>query len=195
MRKIQIAARSLSPVSLALVALALSNPFSTLAADPASSPTRSAPPSAGADASRVRTIDWSELLPTDERGRRPPAAPAGHDYFGDEDSLVAQSGSFRTNGKLDGVRIRIPGYVVPLSASKGLIDELLLVPYFGACIHVPPPPPNQVIHVKLGKGVRFSSLIEEAQWVTGTLHIATKQTSMASTAYTLAGESMEPYRR
>lgn len=50
---------------------------------------------------------------------------------------------------LDGQNIRLPGYIVPLEVSEeGRTTEFLLVPYFGACIHVPPPPSNQIVHVK-----------------------------------------------
>ena len=52
-----------------------------------------------------------------------------------------------TNPKMDGARVRLPGYVVPLEEVKGELKEFLLVPYFGACIHSPPPPANQIVHV------------------------------------------------
>ena len=55
-----------------------------------------------------------------------------------------------TNPKMDGARVRLPGYVVPLEEVKGELKEFLLVPYFGACIHSPPPPANQIVHVTLG---------------------------------------------
>ena len=51
------------------------------------------------------------------------------------------------NPAMNGARIRIPGFVVPLENQRNQITEFLLVPYFGACIHVPPPPANQLIHV------------------------------------------------
>ena len=51
-----------------------------------------------------------------------------------------------TNPKMDGARVRLPGYVVPLEEVKGDFKEFLLVPYFGACIHSPPPPANQIVH-------------------------------------------------
>ena len=68
--------------------------------------------------------------------------------------------------------IKIPGFAVPLEGDDGFeyIEELLLVPYFGACIHVPPPPPNQVIHVILDKPVHFE-VISFAIWITGILEI------------------------
>ena len=74
--------------------------------------------------------------------------------------------------KLVGKSIKIPGFAVPLEGDDGFenIDEFLLVPYFGACIHVPPPPPNQVIHVILDKPVHFE-VISFAIWITGILEI------------------------
>jgi len=73
---------------------------------------------------------------------------------------------------LIGKSIKIPGFAVPLEGDDGFeyIDEFLLVPYFGACIHVPPPPPNQVILVILDKPVHFE-VISFAIWVTGILEI------------------------
>ena len=73
---------------------------------------------------------------------------------------------------LVGQSIKIPGFAVPLEGDDGFeyIDEFLLVPYFGACIHVPPPPPNQVIHVVLDEPVYFE-VISFAIWITGILEI------------------------
>lgn len=74
--------------------------------------------------------------------------------------------------QLIGESIKIPGFAVPLEGDDGFeyIDEFLLVPYFGACIHVPPPPPNQVILVILDKPVHFE-VISFAIWITGILEI------------------------
>ena len=74
--------------------------------------------------------------------------------------------------QLVGKSIKIPGFAVPLEGDDGFeyIEEFLLVPYFGACIHVPPPPPNQVIHVILDEPVHFE-VISFAIWITGILEI------------------------
>ena len=74
--------------------------------------------------------------------------------------------------QLIGKSIKIPGFAVPLEGDDGFeyINEFLLVPYFGACIHVPPPPPNQVIHVILDEPVHFE-VISFAIWITGILEI------------------------
>ena len=54
---------------------------------------------------------------------------------------------------MNGRNVRLPGYVVPLEATAGALKEFLLVPYFGACIHTPPPPANQIVHVTTEKPV------------------------------------------
>jgi uncharacterized protein len=141
-------------------------------------------------------IDWDALLPENERANynsEPP--PPIHDYLGEGGRAARQTGSIAVNRKLSETRVKIPGFVVPLVVdSSGVVSEFFLVPYFGACIHVPPPPPNQIVYVKLaGGGIRLGSM-EDAYWVTGTLHTQTSGTSMAKAAYTLDASRMELYK-
>lgn len=70
------------------------------------------------------------------------------------------------NPLLNGQTVRLPGYLLPLEFSGKLVAEFLLVPWVGACIHTPPPPPNQIVHVKPDKPVAMSGMFE-AVWVTG----------------------------
>lgn len=151
-----------------------------------------AAPIAGAG---VRQIDWETLLPMAERGSYNPSPPPPvHDYLGEGSMAALQTGSYAPNMELNGVRVRLPGFVVPLERGKdGLIDAFFLVPYFGACIHVPPPPPNQIVYVKMRAGAGLKS-IEDAQWVTGTLHVEVKTSALGAATYTLDGERMEPYQ-
>jgi hypothetical protein len=72
--------------------------------------------------------------------------------------------------ELDGQRIRMPGYVLPLEFEGTHVIEFLLVPYVGACIHVPPPPPNQIIHVRVDKGIKNWGMFYPI-WVTGELSV------------------------
>src|SRR5690242_78514 len=142
----------------------------------------------------VRQIDWATLLPASERDNyNPQPPPPVHDYLGEGSMAALQTGSYAANPELNGVRVRLPGFVVPLERGKdGLIDEFFLVPYFGACIHVPPPPPNQIVYVKMRAGAGLRS-IEDAQWVTGTLRVDVKTSALGAASYTLDGEKMEPY--
>jgi len=95
----------------------------------------------------------------------------------DIDSLLARRGEIRELRKkragavvedLNGASVRMPGYLLPLEFSERSITEFLLVPWVGACIHTPPPPPNQIVHVVLDKTNAFESRsIFEPVWVTG----------------------------
>jgi hypothetical protein len=143
----------------------------------------------------VRQLDWETLLPAKERETyNPNPPPPIHSYLGEGDVAALQTGSYAVNPELNGAHVRIPGFVVPLERKDdGSISEFLLVPYFGACIHVPPPPPNQIVYVKMRVGVSPHSM-EDAQWVTGTLHASTKSSALGAAAYTLDGEKIEVYR-
>jgi len=104
------------------------------------------------------------------------------------------------NTDLDGQIIRIPGYALPLEHKDTGVKEFLLVPYVGACIHVPPPPANQTVYVNL-KNVHNLKNIYEPVWVTGRLSIQPTNQSLSlvdgsagvDTAYTLEGLKIEPY--
>jgi hypothetical protein len=73
-----------------------------------------------------------------------------------------------TNNELEGEMIRMPGYVLPLEYEGQRVTEFLLVPFVGACIHTPPPPPNQIVHVLLDEANAFESRgVYEPVWVTG----------------------------
>lgn len=103
--------------------------------------------------------------------------------------------------ELDGKVVRIPGYLLPLEFSGKEVTEFLLVPYVGACIHSPPPPPNQIVHVKADKP--FANLAVFAPiWVTGkmTTTSAKKSLSLVDGAadidigYSMQAGVVEPYK-
>ena len=71
------------------------------------------------------------------------------------------------NPDLNGKNIRLPGYLLPLEFREKKVMEFLLVPWVGACIHTPPPPPNQIVHVKLTKGFDIGDEVFTAVWVSG----------------------------
>ena len=167
------------------------------AAPPARAPeTKVSPPIASARKDAARMIDWDALLPDRERANynTEPPAPV-HDYLGERGAAARQTGSIAVNRKLSETKVKIPGFVVPLVVNdNGVVSEFFLVPYFGACIHVPPPPPNQIVYVKFAAGgVRLGSE-EDAYWVTGTLHTQINGTSLARAAYTLDASRMELYK-
>jgi hypothetical protein len=92
--------------------------------------------------------------------------------------------------ELDGKRVRIGGYVVALDFDATQVKEFLLVPFIGACIHVPPPPPNQIIYVKAAEGFEVTGQFDPV-YVTGTLKTARQFTGLAATGYTMEAETVE----
>ena len=98
-----------------------------------------------------------------------------------------------TRKDLDGASIRLPGYVVPLDmAPGGRLAEFLLVPYFGACIHTPPPPANQIVYVKPERPGAWRSM--QAVWVSGRLGLDRQDSAMGVSGYTVAGARVELYK-
>lgn len=94
--------------------------------------------------------------------------------------------------ELDGNMIRIPGFVVPLVEEGMKVTEFFLVPYFGACIHVPPPPSNQMIHVTFEPGTNVENLYD-AIWISGELKVSTVAHELGTAGYTMEAFQIEPY--
>ncbi|HEX8979182.1 MAG TPA: DUF3299 domain-containing protein [Parasulfuritortus sp.] len=154
---------------------------------------------AAKSASAYKTITWDDLMPKDWD----PAAPfKGLDLAKLKDSdpramealakMRKEWDAAPVNRDLDGKRIRIPGFVVSLDGGPDQLREFLLVPYFGACIHVPPPPANQIIHVlpnPPAKGFRSMDTV----WVSGVMKLEPSQTTMGNSGYVLDAQKVVPY--
>jgi uncharacterized protein len=95
---------------------------------------------------------------------------------------------------LNGARVRIAGFMVPLDGVKGQITEFLLVPYFGACIHTPPPPANQIIHVVPAKPYKIEQGMD-AVWINGVLETTRAETGMGNAGYRMKADLVTPYKR
>ena len=162
---------------------------------PVGTPAPVVKPGPKAPAGAARELDWDELLPQDARARfsgGPP--PPTHDTLGEGGLAAQQMMDFSVNKALDSANIKIPGFIVPLDVGKdGLVTEFFLVPYFGACIHVPPPPPNQIVHVRMAKGIALDS-IYEAYWITGRMKVVSKTTRLGASAYQLTASNVEIYK-
>ncbi len=92
----------------------------------------------------------------------------------------------------DGARVKIAGYAVPLGDSFRYVDEFLVVPNGQACIHVPPPPPNQMIHGKLKEEISTKK-IRGPIWVFGSLHFEKVRSVYGYSTFRLDIEKIEPY--
>jgi uncharacterized protein len=91
-----------------------------------------------------------------------------------------------------GKRVRIPGFAVPLEDNQSRVAEFLLVPYLGACIHTPPPPPNQIVYVRTKTAFDISTI--EPIWVTGELRISPGRSPYGDVSFQLTAVNIEPYR-
>ncbi|MCY7295004.1 DUF3299 domain-containing protein [Alteromonas sp. a30] len=128
---------------------------------------------------------WEDLAPKDYV--IPDAPQLDHNK-----SMAQQSPNAPTLPELNGKEVKIPGFVVPLEGDDQTLTEFLLVPYFGACIHVPPPPSNQIVYVKFEKGVPVDSLYD-AVWVHGTLSTEGWQGDIATVGYSMKGIGVTPF--
>jgi hypothetical protein len=98
-----------------------------------------------------------------------------------------------TEPSLDGTRVKLPGYLVPLEENAAGHTEFLLVPYFGACIHTPPPPANQIVLVVPAKPASgFRSM--DTVWVSGTIKTVRGNSAMGSTGYRIDATLVEHYK-
>jgi len=147
----------------------------------------------------IRTITWEALVPPDWDPFK---------EFRGLDLATLQDGDAKAtrllkrmrevwdtapvNSALVGQSVRIPGFVVPLEESKDGVKEFLLVPYFGACVHSPPPPANQIIHVLPHTPARNLRSMDTV-WITGTLRNMQTDSYMGAASWRLEAVSVAPY--
>jgi hypothetical protein len=154
-----------------------------------------------AEARGVTEIGWEDLMPEGEEERRAQMYQSqmsmlyggGGVAEGSAADAMVQIGTFNTVKELNGKSIRLPGYTVPFEyGSKAEVTEFLMVPYFGACIHAPPPPPNQTVFVTTDEPILLKDLAQ-AVWVEGILTAETQESELADAAYTLKLTHIEKY--
>ena len=109
--------------------------------------------------------------------------------------------TYLANEDLNGKSVRIPGYLLPLEFDGDKVTEFFLVPYVGACIHTPPPPPNQIVHVKIEEAYTTDGGLYTPVWVNGLMKTEQSQSSLnlvdgssdIPSSYALEAISVEPY--
>jgi len=153
-------------------------------------------------ASGVLELIWNDLIP---EGWEPdnPLAELSDDEFANLMDGTAEAERLMSDlraawdnapvvDKLDGRTVRLPGFVVPLDFEAEKIREFLLVPYFGACIHVPPPPANQIVFVKSDEGIQIERLYD-AVLIEGVMQTEAVSSSLARAGYTMHASKVSPY--
>jgi hypothetical protein len=161
------------------------------------------------NASDYRKLNWDELLPPDWD---PMKAIKGMDYSKLKDSdpraIEALQQAKEEWDKapvvegLNGVKVNVAGFVVPLDIDVDHVKEFLIVPYFGACIHVPPPPSNQVIHIIVPKSISLAqhALLKDAVEtqnpveVSGVMQTSPSYTTMGASGYRITADLVEAYK-
>lgn len=142
-------------------------------------------------AAAPREITWDDLIP--------PGVPYSEiiaegelDEENDYWRPIFDENSTKLNPALADAYIKMPGFIIPIDISADGVTSFILVPYVGACIHVPPPPPNQLVFVT-SKVPWPSERLWEAVWVTGTMQNKVQYTEVADTGYELEADRIEIY--
>jgi len=112
---------------------------------------------------------------------------------GSAEDTMEQIGTYNVVEELNGKKVRLPGYVVPLDFNASFeYNVFLLVPYFGACLHTPPPPPNQIVYVTSEQLAKVEN-INDPVWVEGRLKTGEFGSELGNSAYELTLSKLEPY--
>ena len=157
-------------------------------------------------AAEVTTIEWTDLMPEEDLKALQQMPEVQHDYsqpspFDDNyqgDDPVARQwqqilNSAKVVEKYNNTKVRVPGFIVPLEFdSEQNVTSFFLVPYFGACIHVPPPPPNQIIFVSGAKNLK-ADMIYSPFWISGTLTTEVMTHDLGQSAYSIKADTIEEY--
>jgi uncharacterized protein len=164
----------------------------------ASAPVSTSAPAVASTAA-IKTVSWESLLPPnwdpmkEFRGLDLQGLTDGDPRANELMAKMRKSwDNAPVNTALVGQQVRIPGFVVPLEEGKDGLKEFLLVPYFGACIHSPPPPSNQIIHVlpqSPAKGYRSMDTV----WITGTLTAVQTDSFMGAASWRMQASHVAPY--
>ncbi len=160
--------------------------------------------SATALADDARELTWEELIPEGAAPQQP-AVQAPHsnnelfesdDYKEDsfEDLFSVPQHPMGVVDELDGVLVKLPGFVVPLELDgEGKVKEFLLVPYFGACIHYPPPPPNQMVYISADEPFDIE-MTWAPIWAIGELKTDRQNSEFGAAEYSMAAQTIEEYQ-
>ena len=164
-----------------------------------------------AGSGEFNTIQWTDLIPPHvlEILLNPPSYVSEIEDGSEEDQITSQIksalaaetddayqqalASTEVNAEMDGANVRIPGFIVPLEFDEDqTVTQFFLVPYFGACLHMPPPPPNQIILVDSPQGVEVQQLYAPF-WISGEMSTTLQENDMATAAYSMQMASYEEY--
>lgn len=140
----------------------------------------------------VIALEWRDLLPENDTslpGNLQGILPH------DESSMAArQPPSTGIRSDWTGKIVELSGFIVPLDHDGTAVTAFILVPFVGACVHVPPPPANQLVFVTTGTPYESSGMFEPVT-VTGMFGTASRSTQLAEIGYALSAENIRSFGR
>jgi hypothetical protein len=129
--------------------------------------------------SDTETLSWQDLL------------PELNETLDLDDGV---SWGERVRSDLNNKDVRIPGFMVPLEyKEREVVTRFLLVPYFGACYHEPPPPPNQTIYAVYEPGYELGEIWQPI-WIEGTISVSRVEEDLATASYSVSATAIEEYK-
>ena len=156
----------------------------------------------GAQARSHRELAWVDLMPKDWDPRADLGDVRHLAGLPDSDPQVQQMyermrklwDDAPTIASLNGAWVKLPGYIVTLEMTQDGLEEFLLVPYFGACVHTPPPPANQIVHVRLATPARGLYSMDPV-WVTGQMRVQRGGSEVAISGYSMKADGIVKHKR
>jgi hypothetical protein len=162
-----------------------------------------------AKAEEYKALEWTDLLPEEdlkkmeqlpeishEGGESAPSSPLGQAMANQDPAAAAWNDvlmSANVKGELNNQKVKVPGFIVPVEYDADQnVTAFFLVPYFGACIHVPPPPPNQIIFVTNKQKIKADQIYSPF-WISGTLTTESMSHDLAKSAYSMKADKIEEY--
>lgn len=145
-----------------------------------------------AHADTYTTLEWDDLIPDhviaeiEKRG----TIEIDHNGGSFEQQMSPLFNSVKN--ELGGKRVKLPGFMVPLDGDENKVTEFLLVPYFGACMHTPPPPMNQIVYVSYTKGVSPEMLYDPV-WIKGPIRVGEIDSGLAVSGYSMNAVEVSIY--
>lgn len=153
-----------------------------------------------------QVVEWIDLLPEEDYQAMLDMPEISHDWGeeapgdftsnlrSDDRNLPEVMYSSRVVAAMDGRHIQLGGYPVPLETdAQGRYTSFFLVPWPGACIHVPPPPPNQIILVDYPDGLVIDDIYQPL-WLTGRLQVDQTSNELADASYRMHADQVESYQ-
>ena len=150
-------------------------------------------PLSTAYADSVKTLGWDDLIPDEAIAELKKNAGAPINHNGDAPAQQMSPLLSAVKKELDGKKIRLPGFMVPLGGDENKVTEFLLVPYFGACMHTPPPPTNQIVYVNYAKGVHPDMLYDPV-WIEGPINVGEVESELAVSGYSMKAVDVSIYK-